>query len=295
MNKAAVFSDIHGNLQMLLRALDICREKGVDKYVVLGDMISDGPDSQAVLDIVMDITDDVVRGNREEYILKYHQGERKQWDNNYQCESLVKTYENLSDVGLSYISNLPNVKKLDLFGINALAVHGSHINTRHFILPSNDIDVYMDMYDSYDCSVYLLGHSHQSYCFALKDKKFINPGPLGIPPAMKIYKREDCFSFGILTVEDNQLAEYEHEYIPYDPVKLKDYYLKDIGSYDHTFWIELIADSFFTKFYYSLDFLHMAQCMAKEKGYGHIDPIPNDVWEKASEKWRKEHKGIGIF
>jgi hypothetical protein len=39
----------------------------------------------------------------------------------------------------------------------------------------------------------------------------------------------------------------------------------------------------------------MAQQMAKDKGYGHIDPIPNDIWEIASEKWKKEHKGIGIF
>lgn len=295
MNKVAVFSDIHGNLDILLKAIDMCKAEGVERYIVLGDMISDGPDSQAVLDTVMELTDDVVRGNREEYILNYHRGERDEWQNNYQCESLVKTYENLSNKGIRYISQLPNVKRLDLFGLDSLAVHGSHINTRHFILPSRSIDVYMDMYDKYNCSLYLLGHSHQSYYLNLRERYFINPGPLGIPSAMNVYKRDDSFSMGIITIEDKKVAEYELMYIPYNPVKLKEYYLKDIGSYKHTFWIELIADSFFTKFYYSLDFLHMAQQMAKDKGYGHIDPIPNDIWEIASEKWKKEHKGIGIF
>ncbi len=295
MSKAAIFSDIHGNLDILLKAIDICKSKGIERYIVLGDMISDGPDSQAVLDIVMDLTHDVVRGNREEYILDYHKGKRKQWDNNYQCESLVKAYRNLSDEGLLYISNLPNVKKLDVFGIDTLAVHGSHINTKHFILPSKSMDIYMDMYDSYDCSLYLLGHSHQSYRFTLKDKNFINPGPLGIPPAMNIYKRDDCFSMGIITIEDKKLIGYELIYIPYDPMKLKEYYLKDIDSYEHTFWMELIVDSFFTKTYRSLDFLHMAQQTAKEEDCGHIDPIPNHIWEKASENWKIRYKGTGIF
>ena len=82
MNKVAVFSDIHGNLDILQKAIDMCKAEGVERYVVLGDMISDGPDSQAVLDTVMELTDDVVRGNREEYILNYHRGERAEWENN---------------------------------------------------------------------------------------------------------------------------------------------------------------------------------------------------------------------
>lgn len=295
MKKAAVFSDIHGNLDMLQKAIDICKAQDVEQYIVLGDMISDGPDSQAVLDTVMNLTEHVVRGNREEYILNYHAGKRKQWDNNYQCESLVKTHKNLTDAGLKYISGLPDMKRLNLFGLDTLIVHGSHISVGHFILPCWNIDVFMDMHDRYGCSLYLLGHSHQSYHFDLMGSFFINPGPLGIPPAISVYKREDAFSMGIISIQDKQLVEYRPVYIPYNPAKLKEYYLKDIDSYEHTFWMELIADSFFTKQYDSIKFLHMAKQMAKEKGYENVDPIPNDIWEDASNKWRKEHKGTGIF
>ena len=296
MTKTAILSDIHGNLYILEKALAICKSKGVDRYVVLGDMISDGPDSQAVLDVISGLTDDVIRGNREEYILSYHQGLKSEWDGNYQCESLVMAYESLNAKGLEYISRLPNTKRIDLYGIDTLIVHGSHLNTRQLILPSRNIDVFMDMYDQYDCELFLLGHSHQSYFITLKDKYFINPGPLGMPSSLEHYSRKDSFSFGILSIDQKQdTFEYEQVYIPYDVETLKNYYLKDIDKYKHSFWIELIADSFYTKRYHSIEFLHFAQDIAYEEGYGHIDPIPNDIWVKAAEKWKKEHIGSGLF
>ena len=296
MRKAAILSDIHGNLHMLLKALDICKDQGVERYIILGDMVTDGPDSLGVLEVISNLTDDVIRGNREEYMISYHKGERDIWDDNHQCESLVKTYENLNDVGLGYISSLPNVKRISLFGIDTLMVHGSHISTRHFILPSSHIDTFMDMYDRYDCSLFLLGHAHQSYCLKIKDKHFINPGPLGIPCAMKCYNRDDAFSIGIISVDEKtKNFDYENVYIQYDPDELSKYYLKNIDEYNHDFWIKLIADSFYTKFYHSLDFLRMAQNMARDEGYENYDPIPNGIWVEAAEKWIKEHKESMIF
>lgn len=64
MRKAAILSDIHGNLHMLLKALDICKDQGVERYIILGDMVTDGPDSLGVLEVISNLTDDVIRGNR---------------------------------------------------------------------------------------------------------------------------------------------------------------------------------------------------------------------------------------
>lgn len=296
MTRVAILSDIHGNLHILEKALSICRNMGVARYVVLGDMVSDGPDSQAVLDTIQQLTTDVIRGNREEYILSYHEGLRSLWDGNYQCESLVKAFESITRKGIEYLYSLPNKKRINLYGLDTLLVHGSHSNTKHLILPSENIDVFMEMYEEYECVLFLLGHSHQSFYIQLLDKYFINPGPLGIPQSLSYYKREDSFSMGILNInEETSIFEYENVYIPYDADKLKDYYLKDIDKYMHPFWQELIADSFYTKHYFSLDFLNMAKKMAKEAGFMNIDPIPNDIWDKAAIKWRKEHAGKGLF
>ena len=43
--KSGSFSDIHGNLDMLQKAIDICKAQDVEQYIVL-EIGFDGPDSQ---------------------------------------------------------------------------------------------------------------------------------------------------------------------------------------------------------------------------------------------------------
>jgi predicted phosphodiesterase len=290
MPKAAVLSDIHGNLYILEKALEIARNRGVSKYIILGDMITDGPDPDSVLDIVRSLPGYVIKGNREEYVLDYDKGRLHSWDGNHQCETLLWTYRHISRENMRYIDELPALMRINLFGIPTVLLHGSHNRTGELIVPSENIDIYMDMYDAYDEKLFLLGHSHQSYYIKLRDKIFINPGPLGIPYSLKYYERKDAFSFGIIDVDENAGSfAYEEIYIPYDPDDLRKYYLKHASELENTFWLELITESFYTKFYQSLEFLHEAEACAINEGYVNISPLPNEIWDKSVIKWRKEH------
>ncbi len=49
--KYAVMSDIHGNLEALTVALDKCKEVGVEKYILLGDVVGYNSNPHECLEI----------------------------------------------------------------------------------------------------------------------------------------------------------------------------------------------------------------------------------------------------
>ncbi len=288
----AVLSDIHGNLKALDLALKVCEERKVDKYVFLGDLVTDGPDSSAILKKLKKMDKDkvvVVSGNREESLVDYHYGRNEQWKGNYQCEALLRSYEDLDQEDIKYLESLPGLVEVDLFGIKTLVMHASHLKSKHFILPSQNIDVFMDMYDKFDASLYLMGHSHQSFCVKIKEKYFVNPGPLGFPHSMNHYKRDDSLSISLLHIENSSFI-HELVYIDHDRQEMKDYFVNKRENFENSFWLELIGESFIDGFYRRSHFLKIVRKIAQEKGLDNIDPTPNDIWLLAIEEWKKQEE-----
>ncbi len=68
--KIATIADIHGNLFALESVLKDCQRKDIDQFIFLGDYITDGPFSNEVLDQIRRLNGVVVKGNREDLILK---------------------------------------------------------------------------------------------------------------------------------------------------------------------------------------------------------------------------------
>ena len=62
--KIAVISDIHSNLMALDMAIADAIKMNVSKFVFLGDYITDGEDGNHVVNIVRELSCDVVLGNR---------------------------------------------------------------------------------------------------------------------------------------------------------------------------------------------------------------------------------------
>lgn len=73
--RLVIVGDVHGMKNELVKLLEkIQFEKGVDHLVLAGDMISKGPDSKGVLDLIMELGATAVRGNHEDRILLAHAG-----------------------------------------------------------------------------------------------------------------------------------------------------------------------------------------------------------------------------
>jgi predicted phosphodiesterase len=70
VGRIAIISDIHANLEALLAVLKDAERKKVAKFYCLGDIIGYGPSPREVLERVIDISSETVRGNHEEIVVR---------------------------------------------------------------------------------------------------------------------------------------------------------------------------------------------------------------------------------
>lgn len=67
MEKIAIISDIHGNLEALKSVLKDIEERKVNKIMCLGDIIAKGTHQQECVELIKDKCDIILRGNCDEY------------------------------------------------------------------------------------------------------------------------------------------------------------------------------------------------------------------------------------
>ncbi len=74
----AILADIHGNIPALEAFLKEVKKEGVDGFVVAGDMVV-GPNSVEVLNRLRALDAWMIRGNNENYLLRFFSGEAPDW------------------------------------------------------------------------------------------------------------------------------------------------------------------------------------------------------------------------
>ena len=72
--RLAVLADVHGNIPALEAALSEIERDAVDGILVAGDMVA-GPNSVEVLRRLRDLSASMIRGNNENYILRFADGD----------------------------------------------------------------------------------------------------------------------------------------------------------------------------------------------------------------------------
>lgn len=70
MKKIALFSDIHGNYQVLSSILDDIKKDNFFEVICLGDVVGIGPESSECLDLIMNTNVTMLLGNHELYQIK---------------------------------------------------------------------------------------------------------------------------------------------------------------------------------------------------------------------------------
>ena len=67
MDKIAIISDIHGNLEALKSVLDDIKGRNINRIFCLGDIIAKGTHQQECVDLVKENCEVIIRGNCDEY------------------------------------------------------------------------------------------------------------------------------------------------------------------------------------------------------------------------------------
>ena len=117
--RIGLFSDIHGNREAFDACIADARGAGLDRIVVLGDLVGYGPDPAYVVDRVRALADEgalVLRGNHDDYAVRPRRG----MSENARI-AIEWTHERLDSDALGYLGALP----LEIPDGERLYVHAS--------------------------------------------------------------------------------------------------------------------------------------------------------------------------
>lgn len=162
--RLVAISDVHGNLPALERTFDFIDKINVDGIIWCGDYITDILLSSEVLEFIRlknrQYKHWIIKGNREDYIIDYHNGIYKDFSAVDVTGSLMLTYKSLSKDDLKFISLLPDEVVVDIKGCPQIYVsHKLNSNTNY--------------------KYHVFGHIHKQCLFIKDGHKFINPGSVG--------------------------------------------------------------------------------------------------------------------
>lgn len=207
--KIAILSDIHGNCVALREVIKDANENKVDKFLVLGDLVNDLPFGNETLAIVKDLTDIVLKGNKEQYLIEYDQ-EKYTWEN-IQFRTVKFMYNELTKENLDYIKKLPQSMELEFEGVKLLIAHGSPKSVEEQL--HQDSKEQLDYYTkNLNADVLIFGHTHDKmWKEYINNKLVINAGCLGVSPYYI-----GLAEYVILEVNNGKIINVDFRLIKYD-------------------------------------------------------------------------------
>ena len=181
--KLAVLGDIHGNYVALQACLAAAEQARADGFVFLGDYVTDCPYPQKTMDLVYAVRQRYpcwcIRGNREEYLLRY-QACPTGWKYSSNSGSLLYTFENLRPEDLAFFASLPATATIELDPYPALTLcHGSPLDSRQWLLPGTELS--RSVLENLPTPYLLCAHTHRPMRFEISGKTLINCGSVGVP------------------------------------------------------------------------------------------------------------------
>ncbi|MDT8715122.1 metallophosphoesterase family protein [Clostridium sp. 19966] len=281
--RIAVLSDIHGNYSAFKAALKDIEKLGIDKYIIAGDQILDFPKPNEVLETIRGLDAYVIKGNRENYILDYHNGKCSEWKKYKQMSTVLWTYETLKEENLKYIGELPSQLKVNISGTDSIrVVHGSPLAISEELYPNKHLDRLEKACKAIEETVLICGHTHEAWVKEAFGKLILNPGSLGVP-----FNKNSAAEYAVLTWKENHWTA---------SIRQIDYTLKDFEeAFNDTdivekckTWCYLTLESIKAGRNVNIDFINQGHNMAEKEGIKICELVPNSIWDKVHQLWFKE-------
>jgi putative phosphoesterase len=177
--KIAVLADIHGNVEALVRTLADARRQGVERLVVLGDLIGYYYGAREVIEHLRDWPFDAIGGNHERLFEEALASDEaaKRYRQKY-GSALEVACATLEPQDVKWLRALPDRAKASWNGFSFELCHGSPRDPNEYVYPDADA-VTLEACRESDCDAVLMGHTHYAMLVAGPGPLLINPGSVG--------------------------------------------------------------------------------------------------------------------
>ena len=162
-----IISDIHGNKEALEVAVGHLESAGIDRFICVGDIVGYGADPDQCLDIVKELTDDIVAGNHDHAAVGLTDIENF---NQHAKIAVLWTSEQLTAEHKDSIKSFPMTLQLD----GALVVHSTPFHPEKWFYLLTHFQ-FVAAFQQFTEQLCFIGHSHQPLVF---EKGNQHTGPL---------------------------------------------------------------------------------------------------------------------
>lgn len=227
MDRIAVISDIHGNLEALKTVLKDIEDRRVDKIICLGDIIAKGRHFHECIELIKEKCDVVIQGNCDWYFSHMEHSDKEKENNRIQY---IRSH--LSTDDLEYVMNLPYCYELKISGNLVRFFHATPKEINKFVGDIANLDTYYEMClpSEYTVSqkmadIVICGHIHKSYMMKVFNRTIINVGSVG--NSFETYRHKDkdadyrnvtkaCYVIIGGNIDSNEVGPISYEFVELD-------------------------------------------------------------------------------
>ena len=183
MEKIAIISDIHGNLQALKSVLEDIKNRNIKTIYCLGDIIAKGTHQQECIALIRENCEIVIKGNCDEYFTSDINLSTK---SKMESDRILWNKSKLTKDNVKYLRELPYCYEFYMSGRLVRLVHAHPEKIDKFV---GNIDKIENMYTLFLPSsntlsnmvadILIYGHIHTQYMQKIYNRTIINPGSVG--------------------------------------------------------------------------------------------------------------------
>lgn len=185
MDKIAIISDIHSNLEALKTVLKDINDRGISKIYCLGDIIAKGVNPGECIALIKQNCNIVLQGNCDEFFSKDLQNNEMK-NHNYGRYEWNRNMLSLSDIG--YLKSLPFCYEFYMSGSLIRLFHAKPNTIDGFVSNLDSLEKKYNMFlpSEYTNSqniadVIIYGHIHAQYLDRIYNRTLVNAGSVGNP------------------------------------------------------------------------------------------------------------------
>lgn len=193
MDRIAIISDIHGNLEALKSVLYDIKERNINRIFCLGDIIAKGTHQQECVDLVKEKCEVIIKGNCDEYFTSDIDLSTKTPS---EINRITWNKNKLNDETKKYLNNLPYCYEFYMSGRLVRLVHAHPEKIDKFAGNIDKIDRLYELFlpscntiSNEKADVLIYGHIHTPYVQKIYNRMIINTGSVG--NAIDVFRNDE--------------------------------------------------------------------------------------------------------
>ena len=193
MDKIAIISDIHGNLEAINSVIEDIKERKIEKIFCLGDIVAKGTHQEECVNLIKENCEIVLKGNCDDYFTSKIDRETKP---EIELKRIDWIDSKLSNESKKYLRNLPYSFEFYLSGRLVRLFHATPEKINGFIGNIDTIDRLYSLFlpskntiSNKKADVVVYGHIHTPFIQRIYNRTIINSGSVG--NAIDVFRNEE--------------------------------------------------------------------------------------------------------